>query len=65
MARLWKVTAKVNVGKLPKGASVEIVKSGTNARPTAHEIEDAILSKYNIQIPSGTANSNHFNIEKA
>lgn len=64
MNRLWKVTAKVNVGKLPKGASVEIVKSGTNARPTAHEIEDAFLNKYDIKIPSGSANISHFNIEE-
>lgn len=57
-AYLWKVTAKRAVGnKLPAGAWVEIVKSGTSAPPNQREITQAIESKYGIKIPNGTPTS--------
>ena len=33
---------------MPEGLTVEIVKSGTNAPPTAKEISAAIMQKYGI-----------------
>lgn len=57
-AYLWKVTAKRAVGsKLPAGAWVEIVKSGTSAPPNQREITQAFESKYGIKIPNGTSTS--------
>ena len=47
-AYLWKVTAKKQLNKLPAGASVEIVKSGTNAKPSQKEINEAFNSKYGV-----------------
>ena len=43
---LWKVTAKRNVGKLPAGASVEIVKQNTTAQPNANEITVAFANLF-------------------
>ena len=47
-AYLWKVTTKKQVGKLPAGASVEIVKNNTNAKPTQKEINEAYNEKYGV-----------------
>ena len=47
-AYLWKVTTKKQVGKLPAGASVEIVKNNTNAKPTQKEINEAYNAKYGV-----------------
>ena len=33
ISHLWKVTAKKAVGKVAKGMEVEVVKSGTTAKP--------------------------------
>lgn len=63
-ATLWKVTAKKTVGKIPAGASVEIVKNGTTAKPNADEITAAFESKYGLRIPTGQANSAQFDISK-
>ena len=61
---LWKVTAKRNLGKLPAGASVEIVKQNTSAQPNANEITVAFANKYGIAIPNGHAGSSNFTFEK-
>lgn len=47
-AYLWKVTVKRKIGKLPQGASVEIVKNNTNAKPNQKEINDAFTAKYGV-----------------
>lgn len=47
-AYLWKVTAKKQLNKLPAGANVEIVKSGTNAKPSQKEINEAFNAKYGV-----------------
>ena len=47
---LWKAIAKKNVAKVVKGMEVEIVKSGTTAKPDQKEIAAAIERKYNIEI---------------
>lgn len=53
MAYLWKVKAKRNSGKIPAGASVEIIKNGTSAKPNFNEISDAFNNKYGITPPNG------------
>ena len=45
---LWKVACKRRTPNVPEGLTVEIVKSGTNAPPTAKEISAAIIQKYGI-----------------
>ena len=47
-AYLWKVTTKKQVGKLPAGASVEIVKNNTSGKPTQKEINAAFDAKYGV-----------------
>ena len=47
-AYLWKVTATKQLHKLPKGASVEIIKNNTSAKPTQQEINDAFTAKYGV-----------------
>lgn len=64
MTYLWIVTAKRNAGKLPAGASVEIVKQNTSARPTAKEIVSAFENKYGIAVSTGHANSGYFDFKK-
>ena len=52
-SHLWKVTAKKAVGKVAKGMEVEVVKSGTTAKPVIKEIEEAFKRKYGISLISG------------
>ena len=42
---LWSVTAIKNAGKLTKGMNVEILVTGTSARPNARQIIEAIEDK--------------------
>jgi hypothetical protein len=39
---------KKNVGKLPAGASVEIIKNNTSAKPSQKEINEAYNAKYGV-----------------
>lgn len=47
----WTVKTKRQVGKLPIGAWVEIIKTTTSAKPTAVEIFRAFEDKYGMSIP--------------
>lgn len=62
--RLWKVTAKKTVGKVAKGMEVEVVKSGTTAKPSIKEIGEAMNRKYGITLISGFSLSNFEIVEK-
>lgn len=48
----WTVKAKRQVGKLPAGAWVEIIKTNTTTKPTPLEIFKAFENKYGMRIPS-------------
>lgn len=61
---LWKVTAKHEINKIPAGANVEIIKTGTNGAPRAEEIIDAFMKKYGLRIPCGSASGSHFDIKR-
>jgi hypothetical protein len=61
---LYKLTAKKNVGKLPAGASAEIIKTTAQSGPSASEITEAFEDKYGIKIPNGMANKSYFDIVK-
>ncbi|OAV72176.1 hypothetical protein Barb4_00109 [Bacteroidales bacterium Barb4] len=50
---LWKVKALKNTGKVVLGMEVEVIKSGTNAKPNIKEIGDALERKYGIRPLSG------------
>lgn len=60
-AYLWKVTTKKQVAKLPAGASVEIVKSGTTAKPSQKEINTAFNAKYGVD--GGSLSTSYYDIE--
>ena len=62
--RLWKVTCRRNAQKVPAGLTVEIVKSGTNAPPTAKEISAAIMQKYGISVSETYCGRNYFTAEE-
>lgn len=64
MAKLWKVTAKRDSGKVVKGMSVEIVISDRSGEPRPKEIVSAFQSKYSIIVNEGIYNSSHFQVEK-
>ena len=51
-AYLWKVTTKKQVGKLPAGASVEIIK---------REINEAYNAKYKVD--GGSLSTSYYDIE--
>ena len=48
----WTVKTVKQVGKLPAGAWVEIIKTTTSAKPTPIEIIRAFEQKYGMKIPS-------------
>lgn len=48
----WTVKTVKQVGKLPAGAWVEIIKTTTSAKPTPLEIFRAFEQKYGMKIPS-------------
>ncbi len=60
-AYLWKVTTKKQVGKLPAGASVEIVKNNTNAKPTQKEINEAYNAKYGVD--GGSLSTSYYDMQ--
>ena len=64
MAKLWKVTAKRDSGKVVKGMSVEIVISDRSGEPRPKEIVSALQTKYNIEVKEGNFGSSYFVIEK-
>lgn len=64
MANLWKVTAKKEGGKIVLGMNVEIIKSGTTAKPNSKEISKAISDKYNAEVSESRCSEIYFNIEK-
>ncbi|MCM1141935.1 MAG: peptidase [Muribaculum sp.] len=47
----WTVKTVKQVGKLPAGAWVEIIKTTTSTKPTAVEIFRAFEQKYGISVP--------------
>ena len=47
---LQKVTAIKNNGKVTKGMSVEIMKTGTSAKPSQKEIAQTLNDKYNANV---------------
>ena len=59
----WTVKAKKQVGKLPAGAWVEIIKTNTTAKPTPLEIFKAFERKYGMSIPSVSIDMS-FDIQK-
>ena len=58
MSYLWKVSCIKSTGKLTKGMEVEVVKSGSNSKPSIKEIGIAIQSKYGISLVPGCSLSN-------
>lgn len=56
----WKVTCKRTAQKVPVGLTVEIVKTGTTAIPSAKEIKAAIKSRYAIDANEGLCNKTYF-----
>lgn len=57
---LWKVTCVKTAQKVPVGLSVEIIKTGTTAIPSAKEIKTAIKAKYGIEANEGLCNRSYF-----
>lgn len=57
---LWKVTAIRNNGKVTKGMSFELLKTGTSAKPGQKEIADALNNKYNSNIHDSHCGSGNF-----
>ena len=64
MAKLWKVTAKKDSGKVVKGMSVEIAILDRSGEPRAKEIISAFHAKYSIEVSETRCNNSHFVIEK-
>lgn len=64
MAKLWKVTAKRDSGKVVKGMSVEIVISDRSGEPRPKEIVSAFQSKYNVEVSEGKCSNSYFQVEK-
>ncbi|MDH6310153.1 hypothetical protein M2451_003045 [Dysgonomonas sp. PFB1-18] len=63
MVYLWKVTAKQSLAnKIAAGMWVEIVKTGTNARPNYREIASAFNEKYKFNINESSCNDIYFDI---
>ena len=61
---LCSVTAIKNAGKLTKGMNVEILVTGTSARPNARQIIEAIEDKYGVTVSSCHCGYANFEIEK-
>ena len=55
---LWTVKTKRQVGKLPIGAWVEIIKTTTTMKPTPLEIFKAFEAKYGMKVPSVSIDNN-------
>lgn len=50
------------MGKLPEGASVEIIKNNTNAKPSQKEINEAFDKKYGVN--GGSLSTSYYDIER-
>ena len=61
---LWKVTAIRNNGKVLKGMSVEILKSGTNAKPSQKEIAKALTTKFGQEFHDSQCGNTNFSFEQ-
>ena len=61
---LWKMTAIKNAGKLTKGMSVEILVTGTSAKPSVKQIIEAIEDKYGVTVSSCHCGYANFEDEK-
>uniref|UniRef100_UPI00307943BD hypothetical protein n=1 Tax=Alistipes shahii TaxID=328814 RepID=UPI00307943BD len=61
---LWSVTAIKNAGKLTKGMNVEILVTGTSARPNARQIIEAIEDQFGVTVASCHFGYANFEIEK-
>lgn len=57
----WTIKVKKQVGKLPVGAWVEIIKT-SQMKPTMLEIFKAFEKKYGVKVPS--VNDQYFDIQK-
>ena len=64
MAKLWKVTAKRDSGKVVIGMSVEIVISDRSGEPRPKEIVSAFQTKFSIEVKEVNCGSSYFVIEK-
>ena len=53
MPSLYKVTAKNQIGKLPKGASFEVVVDSAWRGPSKEDIQNAIKLRYGIDVKLG------------
>ena len=53
-----------NAGKLTKGMSVEILVTGTSAKPSVKQIIEAIEDKYGVTVSSCHCGYANFEIEK-
>lgn len=61
---LWSVTVIKNAGKLTKGMSVEVLVTGSTARPNAKQIIEAIEDKYGVNVASCHCGYGNFEIVK-
>ena len=59
---LWRVTCVKTAQKVPVGLTVEIVKSGTTAIPSAKEIKAAIKAPRGIDANEGLCNRSYFDM---
>ena len=58
---IWEIVATRNNGKVTKGMSTKIMKSGTSAKPNQREIADALNKEYNADIHHSHCGSGNFN----
>ncbi|WP_445716533.1 hypothetical protein [Flavobacterium sp.] len=55
---------KKSIAKLVKGMEVEILKSGTTAKPNQKEIAAAFEKKYNIEVHYSNCSTSSFDIKE-
>lgn len=53
MPSLYKVTTKSQIGKLPKGASFDVVVDSVWKGPSREDIQNAIKLRYGIDVKIG------------
>ncbi len=64
MPSLYKVTAKSQIGKLPKGASFEVVVDSIWSGPSKEDIQNAIKLRYGIDVKLGISDMCWLDIKK-
>lgn len=47
----WTITTKRQIGKLPAGAWIEIIKTNNRMKPMMHDVFKAFESKYGVKVP--------------